>query len=433
LEDGILVEDHDKSYNKWRAFYLERERKRQKHAKSLHKNSSSTTTTTTATVIGLKIRELHDHVRGVELVAKVIEKGASRQFIGNDGHRTPRRLGEFLIADSTAAVYLTLLDSQLDFPGHIVGSKLTLCEAFVLPFKGLIRLLVSPYGSITAEEGSGFGEVNLDNNVSEPTEGSLDASYKGSALDGATEDEVRDWYQRAIALGRWVKGIHPASYARPFIIIQNVVTGASINQNIDLNSISTQLNVEYHPEQFPGLVYRLKKPHTATLIFSSGTMVCTGARSVSDAREAVSQVIAELESKGIRGSDEPQIEVQNIVASAGLGGAIDLENSLKLKVLSKPADHDMNHIREAAQMVFPERGAYFDCNLAGLHFMENRKALFYVFSNGRMVITGYLRDSTYQPYGIVTGCRSEASIYHSVVELKRLFETNGLIDYSDNE
>ena len=65
---------------------------------------------------------------------------------------------------------------------------------------------------------------------------------------------------------------------KPMVSIENVVASATVNQTINLNLI-TQIfpDVEYHPDQFPGLVFRLKAPKTATLIFSSGKMVCTGA------------------------------------------------------------------------------------------------------------------------------------------------------------
>ncbi|RLG96493.1 TATA box-binding protein, partial [Candidatus Bathyarchaeota archaeon] len=60
--------------------------------------------------------------------------------------------------------------------------------------------------------------------------------------------------------------------------IENVVASATLNQKIDLNAIVRGFpSVEYRPEQFPGLVFRLKRPKTATLIFNSGKMVCTGA------------------------------------------------------------------------------------------------------------------------------------------------------------
>jgi transcription initiation factor TFIID TATA-box-binding protein len=60
--------------------------------------------------------------------------------------------------------------------------------------------------------------------------------------------------------------------------IENVVASATLNQKVDLNAVVKGYpGVEYRPEQFPGLVFRLKRPKTATLIFSSGKMVCTGA------------------------------------------------------------------------------------------------------------------------------------------------------------
>ena len=64
------------------------------------------------------------------------------------------------------------------------------------------------------------------------------------------------------------------------IRIENVVASATLNQKVDLNAVVKGYpGVEYRPEQFPGLVFRLKRPKTATLIFNSGKMVCTGAKS----------------------------------------------------------------------------------------------------------------------------------------------------------
>jgi len=77
--------------------------------------------------------------------------------------------------------------------------------------------------------------------------------------------------------------------------IENVVASATLKQRIDLNAVVRGYpGVEYRPEQFPGLVFRLKKPKTATLIFNSGKMVCTGAKSEKEAKRAVSKVIREL-------------------------------------------------------------------------------------------------------------------------------------------
>jgi transcription initiation factor TFIID TATA-box-binding protein len=66
--------------------------------------------------------------------------------------------------------------------------------------------------------------------------------------------------------------------------IENVVASATLNQKVDLNSVVKGYpGVEYRPEEFPGLVFRLKRPKTTTLIFSSGKMVCTGAKSEKEA------------------------------------------------------------------------------------------------------------------------------------------------------
>lgn len=64
---------------------------------------------------------------------------------------------------------------------------------------------------------------------------------------------------------------------KPTITIQNIVASAALNQRIGLKSIVEKFpHVEYNPRVFPGLVFRLKKPKTATLIFETGKMVCTG-------------------------------------------------------------------------------------------------------------------------------------------------------------
>ena len=81
--------------------------------------------------------------------------------------------------------------------------------------------------------------------------------------------------------------------------IQNVVAVATLGQKIDLLAIMKVFrNVEYRPKQFPGLVFRLKRPKTATLIFATGKMVCTGAKSEKEAWSAVRKVVRELKTNG---------------------------------------------------------------------------------------------------------------------------------------
>ncbi|MBS7251619.1 MAG: TATA-box-binding protein, partial [Candidatus Freyarchaeota archaeon] len=132
------------------------------------------------------------------------------------------------------------------------------------------------------------------------------------------------------------------------------------------------LNVEYDPEQFPGLVYRLEKPKTATLIFSSGKMVCTGAKSEKEVHKAVNLILKDLRDVGIIDvNSEPIIQIQNIVASASLGTDLNLE----LAAYTLP-----NVMYEPEQ--FP-----------GLIYrMKNPKVVLLLFTTGKLVVTGAKRE-----------------------------------------
>src|SRR5713226_9216292 len=110
---------------------------------------------------------------------------------------------------------------------------------------------------------------------------------------------------------------------KPIISIENVVSSASVDQRLDLNDITKKFpETEYHPEQFPGLVFRIKLPKTATLIFSSGKMVCTGAKSEEQAIKAVRNVVQKLRKGGIKIKKDAVIVIQNMVARVNLGGKV---------------------------------------------------------------------------------------------------------------
>ena len=185
---------------------------------------------------------------------------------------------------------------------------------------------------------------------------------------------------------------------KAFINIENVVASATLNQRIDLNAIVRVFpGVEYRPEQFPGLVYRLKKPKTATLIFSSGKMVCTGAKSERQARKAVFKVVDELKRDGIVIMGKPEIMIQNIVASCGLGGRIDLEKAVYglKKTMYEPEQ-------------FP-----------GLIYrMDEPKVVILIFTSGKLVCTG---------------AKKEIQVYTAVKKLKETLESKGLILYEGSE
>jgi transcription initiation factor TFIID TATA-box-binding protein len=98
--------------------------------------------------------------------------------------------------------------------------------------------------------------------------------------------------------------------------VENVVVFVTLGTKIPLDRISNELEgAEYAPESFPGVIYRIKEPRAATLIFSSGKIVCTGTRSVDKARSAVQIVAKDLKRLGIKVPNEYEVRVENIVGS----------------------------------------------------------------------------------------------------------------------
>ncbi len=95
---------------------------------------------------------------------------------------------------------------------------------------------------------------------------------------------------------------------------------------VPLEKIVSKLEgMEYEPEQFPGLVYRLQKPKAAALIFGSGKIVCTGARSLEDVDEVFKKVISIIKKSGTKVPREFKMQVENIVASAKLDAKLNLD------------------------------------------------------------------------------------------------------------
>jgi len=78
---------------------------------------------------------------------------------------------------------------------------------------------------------------------------------------------------------------------KPKINVQNIVASGSINIDLNLNTLSLELeNTEYEPEQFPGLVYKLIKPTATFLLFSNGKLVCTGTKNKEQLEDSMNQL-----------------------------------------------------------------------------------------------------------------------------------------------
>ncbi len=108
--------------------------------------------------------------------------------------------------------------------------------------------------------------------------------------------------------------------------IENVVASSSLGDSLDLERVAPRIDgAEYEPSAFPGLIYRLKSPKTAVLLFRSGKVVCTGGKSRKEIEESIRIVSGLLRKAGQKVVAHPKIEVQNIVATSDLGVELNLQ------------------------------------------------------------------------------------------------------------
>lgn len=185
---------------------------------------------------------------------------------------------------------------------------------------------------------------------------------------------------------------------KPLVKIENVVASASLEHGINLKAVVEMFPiVEYRPKVFPGLVFRTKKPRTANLIFRTGKMVCTGAKSEKEAIRAVKRVVRKLKKKGIIIHGKVHIKIQNIVASVILGRQVDLEGFYEA----------------GEKMGLGGKIMYEPEQFPGLIYrVENPKAVILVFASGKLVCTG---------------TKKEEEVYQVVMKLRqKLNENNGI-------
>ena len=154
------------------------------------------------------------------------------------------------------------------------------------------------------------------------------------------------------------------------IQVENVVASSDIGQELDLETLSEDLGAtDYDPDNFPGLVYRMHDPKAAALIFRSGKVVCTGAKSVDNVTTALEYVFDELRELGVDVATTPDIEIQNIVSSG------DLDHTLNLNAIA--IGLGLEHIEYEPEQ-FP-----------GLVYrLDDPDVVALLFGSGKLVITG---------------------------------------------
>lgn len=182
----------------------------------------------------------------------------------------------------------------------------------------------------------------------------------------SSEGGLRDYEEAPVEVTSGPQG------REPVVKIENIVATVILENNLDLNLIEARIpDVDYNPDQFPGLVYRLQSPKITALVFKSGKMVITGAKSVKQLVWAVKTILKKFMAKGVLIQGRPQIQIQNIVASANLNVLVDLEK---------------------AAFVLPH-SMYEPEQFPGLIYrMDKPRVVLLIFSSGKMVITGAKRE-----------------------------------------
>lgn len=158
------------------------------------------------------------------------------------------------------------------------------------------------------------------------------------------------------------------------IVIQNVVASINLFTTIDLVTAyqtlidDDDLFVSYNPETFPGLILKIKKPKISSLVFSSGKLVLTGAKSTEMVHEGVVQMTKILRTVGTKIDEDPEIIVQNIVASGHFN-----HRTINLELAALWLEHSMYEPEQFPGLIYR---------------LAEPKTVLLLFQSGNLVCTG---------------------------------------------
>ncbi len=168
------------------------------------------------------------------------------------------------------------------------------------------------------------------------------------------------------------------------IHIENIVVSTHIAGTLDLNTLSTAIEgSRYDPDEFPGLIVHFTEPKTAVLLFSTGKLVCTGAKTMDEVDQALHKICAKIKNTGQKINSKLDVKVQNMVASG------DVHSNLNLGTV--------------AQLMGLENIEYEPEQFPGLIYrMDDPTAVILLFGSGKMVITGVQADDITVAYDKMT-------------------------------
>ncbi|KAL1302844.1 hypothetical protein AAFC00_003176 [Neodothiora populina] len=174
--------------------------------------------------------------------------------------------------------------------------------------------------------------------------------------------------------GQGVSGIVPT--------LQNIVATVNLDCRLDLKTIALHArNAEYNPKRFAAVIMRIREPKTTALIFASGKMVVTGAKSEDDSKLASRKYARIIQKLGFN-AKFTDFKIQNIV------GSCDIKFPIRLEGLA--SRHHMFSSYEPE--LFP-----------GLIYrMMKPKIVLLIFVSGKIVLTGAkVREEIYQAFELI--------------------------------
>lgn len=164
--------------------------------------------------------------------------------------------------------------------------------------------------------------------------------------------------------------------------LQNIVATVNLDCRLDLKTIALHArNAEYNPKRFAAVIMRIREPKTTALIFASGKMVVTGAKSEDDSKLASRKYARIIQKLGFN-AKFTDFKIQNIV------GSCDIRFPIRLEGLA--SRHHMFSSYEPE--LFP-----------GLIYrMMKPKIVLLIFVSGKIVLTGAkIREEIYQAFELI--------------------------------
>jgi transcription initiation factor TFIID TATA-box-binding protein len=164
--------------------------------------------------------------------------------------------------------------------------------------------------------------------------------------------------------------------------LQNLVATVNLNCRLDLKTIALHArNAEYNPKRFAAVIMRIRDPKTTALIFASGKMVVTGAKSEDDSKLASRKYARIIQKLGFN-AQFTDFKIQNIV------GSCDVKFPIRLEGLASKHHNFSSYEPE----LFP-----------GLIYrMMKPKIVLLIFVSGKIVLTGAkVREEIYQAFELI--------------------------------